>query len=265
MQGMRTTGMLHAGAWVSVVCLMILSLISGCAPKKEIVRQPAIEPHAGPVTIEILKQSIGFRDIKTIKALTDVRVYKSGEPGGSFSGVFGYKAPDLLKTAFFGPFGLTVLEMLVTPEIIQVYVPSKNLIYEMLSPGFSFSSFKHDSRFRYVMQEEEDVYALSAYDATDARTAPTMKYLFDKTYLLNRKIILYRSAEQAVTLSFENYNGAVPELTRLSFSNGTVMEVTFREPEFDTAIPDSYFGRIEHAGNDILPFQDLLRRFAPSQ
>jgi hypothetical protein len=57
----------------------------------------------------------------------------------------------------------------------------------------------------------------------------------------------------------------VPELIRLSFSNGTAMEVTFREPEFDTEIPDGFFSRIEHADNDVLPFQELLRRFAPNR
>ena len=261
---------LHAGARLlsvfSLICLFALLLLAaGCAPSKEAVRQPAVEPYTGPITIEILKQSIGFRDIKTIKALTDVRVFKKGEPAGSFSGVFGYRAPDSLKTAFFGPFGLTVMEMLVTPEVLQVFLPPKNIIYEMLSPGLTFSSVIHDSRFRYAMQEEGDFYALSAYNLADSGDGPAMKYLFDRTYLLNRRIIVYRSAEQAVTLSFENFNGIVPELARLSFSNGTAMEVTFREPEFDTEIPDGFFSKIEHADNNVLPFQELLKRFAPSR
>ncbi len=259
----------HAGrlwrlSFFSAISLFALVwVVAGCAPKKEIVRQPAIEPYTGAVTVEVLKQSIGFRDIRTIKALADVRVFKQGEPAGSFSGVFGYKAPDSLKTVFFGPLGLTVMEMLVTPEVLQVFVPSKNIIYEMLSPGLSFSSLMHDGRFRYVMQTEGDFYALSAYNAADPTDSPAMTYLFDKTYLLNRRIIIYRSAEQALTLSFENFNGIVPELTRLSFSNGTAMEVTFRESEFDTEIPDGFFRKIEHADNDVLPFQELLKRFAP--
>ncbi len=259
----------HAGglwrlSFFSAICLFaLLWVVAGCAPKKEIVRQPALEPYAGPVTIEILKQSVGFRNIQTIKALTDVRVFKQGEPAGSFSGVFGYKTPDSLKTVFFGPLGLTVMEMLLTPEVLQVFVPSRNIIYEMLSPALSFSSLLHDSRFRYEMQMEGDFYALSAYSAADAADGPAVTYLFDRTYLLNRRIIIYRSAEKALTLSFENFNGVVPELTRLSFSNGTAMEMTFREPEFDTEIPDGFFRKIEHGDNDVLPFQELLKRFAP--
>jgi hypothetical protein len=92
-----------------------------------------------------------------------------------------------------------------------------------------------------------------------------MKYLFDRTFLLNRKIIVYRSAEEAVTISFGNFNGKVPEQARLSFSNGTDMEITLQEPEYDTEIPGGYFSEIEHGDKQVLPFQELLKRFAPSR
>lgn len=248
-----------------VICVFAaLSLTAGCAPKKEIVRHPEIEPYTGQVTVEVLKRSIGFRDIRTIKALTDVRVFRNGEPSGSFSGVLGYKAPDDLKTAIFGPFGLTVMEMLVSREILQVHIPPRNTLYEMLSPGISLSSI-NDGRFLYVMQEEGDFHALYAYNTADTTEGPIMKYLFDRTYLLNRKIIVYRSAEEAVTILFGNFNGKVPEQARLSFSNGTDMEITLQEPEYDTEIPGGYFSEIEHGDKQVLPFQELLKRFAPSR
>jgi len=249
-----------------VICVFAaFSLTAGCTSKKEIVRHPEIEPYTGQVTVEVLKRSIGFRDIKTIKALTDVRVFKNGEPSGSFSGVLGYKAPDDLKTAIFGPFGLTVMEMLVSREILQVYIPPRNVLYEMLSPGISLASLKNDDRFLYVMQEEGDFHALYAYNAADTTEGPVMKYLFDRTYLLNRKIIVYRSAEEAVTITFGNFNGKVPEQTRLSFSNGTDMDIILQEPEYDTEIPGEYFSEIEHGDKQVLPFQELLKRFAPSR
>ena len=251
-------------ACVVICVLAALSLTAGCVPKKEIVRQPETEPYTGPVTVDVLKRSIGFRDIKTIKALTDVRVFRNGEPSGSYSGVLGYKAPDDLKTAIFGPFGLTVMEMLVSREILQVYIPPRNMLYEMLSPGISLSSFD-DARFLYVMREEGDFHALYAYNAADTTEGPVMKYLFDRTYLLNRKLIVYRSAEKAVTISFGNFAGKVPEQTRLSFSNGTEMEITLQEPEYDTEIPGEYFREIEHGDKQVLPFQELLKRFAPSR
>jgi hypothetical protein len=241
-----------------------MPLAPGCAPRKGVVRQSEAEPYTGPVTVEVLKRSIGFGDVKTIKALADVKVFRNGEPAGSFNGVLGYKAPDALKTSFFGPFGLTVMEMLVLREILQVYIPPRNTLYEMLSPGLSLSSL-HDERFRFMMQEEGDFHALYAYPAAGTTEGPVMKYLFDRTYLLNRKIIIYRSAEEAATITFGSFNGKVPEQARLSFGNGTDMEITLQESEYDTEIPDDYFREIEHGDNRVLPFQELLKRFAPSR
>ncbi|MBI5847244.1 MAG: hypothetical protein HZB31_04730 [Nitrospirae bacterium] len=246
-------------AWF-FVCLIACSITS-CAPK-ELVRQPGLEPYSGPVTVEVLTHSIGFRDTKTIKALTDVRIFKDGEPAGSFSGIFGYQAPDLLKTGFFGPFGITVMEFLIAHDMVQVYVPPKNILYEMRSPELSFSSLMN-GKFRYVMQEEGDSYVLLAYDSASDAAAPTMKYLFDKTYLLNRRIIIYREGEAVITIDFDGFNGKVPEKTKLSFGRGTEMHITLREPEYDTDIPSGYFKEIEHTDKQVLPFQDLLKRFDP--
>jgi len=234
---------------------------SSCAPK-ELVRQPELEPYSGPVTVEVLKKSIGFRDTKTIKALTDVRILKKGEPAGSFSGVFGYQAPDSLKTSVFGPFGITIMEFLFARDLLQVYLPSKDILYEMNSPDISFSSLTN-GRFRFTMQEEGDSYVLLAYESADIAAEPAMKYLFDKTYLLNRRIVVYKEGEEIITINFDGFNGKVPEKTALSFGNSTEMNITLQEPEYDTDIPSEYFKEIEHTDKKVLPFQDLLKRFDP--
>lgn len=239
--------------------IMITMLGSSCA-KKELIRQPGVEPYSGPVTIEVLKKSVGFRETKTIKALTDVRIFKDGEPVGSFSGVFGYQSPDSFKTALFGPLGITVMEFLIAQDMLQVYLPPRDILYEMRSPEISFSSLMN-GKFRYTMQEQGDDYVLFAYDSADV--APSMEYLFDRTYLLNRRIIVYKEGEKVVTVDFDSFNGRVPEKTRLSFSSGTEMEFTLQEPEYDTDIPSGYFKEIGHADKQVLPFQDLLKRFEP--
>ena len=242
------------------LCLVFL-LGSSCA-KREVVRQPELEPYAGPVTVEALKSSIGFRDVKTIKALADAEIYKNGEPAGSFSGVFGYKAPDSLKTSFFGPFGLTVMEVLITRDLLQVSLPSKNVLYQMNSPEISFSALVNLSG-RYEMQEEDDLYALYVYNNPDRSAGLVMKYLFDRTYLLNRRIIVYRDSTETVMIGFDRFNGKVPEKMKVSFNNGMDMEMELRESEYDTDIPDGYFAEIERLDKKILPLQELLRRFDP--
>ena len=249
------SGMILFGA-----CLVVL-LGSSCA-KREVVRQPELEPYTGPVTVEVLKKSIGFRDIKTIKALTAAEIYKNGEPVGSFSGVFGYQAPDSLRTSFFGPFGLTVMEVLITRELLQVSLPSKNILYQMQSPGISFSSLAN-GRVRYEMQEEDDLYALYAYNGTDRTAGLVIKHLFDRTYLLNRRIIVYQDGREAVMIGFDRFNGKVPEKMKVSFNNGMDMEMELREAEYDTDIPEAYFNEIEQQDKKILPLQELLRRFEP--
>lgn len=259
----------YAGARLSdilsvILVIVVLLLLTGCGVKKELVRQPQLEPYTGPVTVEVLKKSIGFRDTKTIKALTDVRVFKNNEPAGSFSGVFGYQAPDSLKSSFFGPFGITMMEFLIAKDMLQVYVPPKNMLYEMRSPGVSLSSLTN-GRFHYIMQEEGDSYVLLAYDSAEIASAPAMKYLFDKIYLLNRSIIVYKKGEKIVTIDFDGFNGKVPEKTKLSFGNSTEIHITLQEPENDTDIPSEYFSEIEHADKKVLPLQDLLKRFDPNR
>ncbi len=256
------------GSWLSrpalfgVVLVMVLG--SSCA-QKEFIRQPELEPYSGPVTVEVLRKSIGFRDTKTIKALTDVRIFKYNEPAGSFSGVFGYQAPESLKTSIFGPFGITIMEFLIAKDMLQVYVPPKNILYEMRSPEISFSSLMNNGKFRYTMQEEGDFYVLFAYDAVEDAAAPAMKYLFDRIYLLNRRIIVYKEGEAVITIDFDGFNGKVPEKTKLSFGNSTEMHIALQEPEYDTDIPTGYFKEVEHTDKKVLPFQDLLKRFDPSR
>jgi len=236
---------------------------SSCA-KKELVRQPELESYSGPVTVEVLRKSIGFRDTKTIKALTDVKIIRNGESAGSFSGVFGYQAPDFLKTSLFGPFGITIMEFLIAKDMLQVYLPPKNMLYEMRSPEISFSSLTN-GKFRYAMQEDGDSYVLLAYDSAEIAAAPAMKYFFDRIYLLNRRIIVYKEGEEVITIDFDGFNGKAPEKTKLSFGNGTEMNITLQEPEYDTDIPSGYFKEIEHTDKKVLPFQDLLKRFDPKR
>ncbi len=241
-------------------CLVIF-LVTSCAPK-ELVRQPELEPYSGPVTVEVLRKSSGFQDTKTIKALTDVRIFKDNEPAGSFSGVFGYQAPDSMKTSVFGPFGITIMEFLIVKDMLQVYVPPKNILYEMNSQEISFSSLTK-GRFRFTMLEDGDFYVLLAYDSAEIDAVPVMKYLFDRRYLLNRQIIVYKEGDEIITIDFDGFNGKVPEKIKLLFSNGTEMHITLREQEYDTDIPSGYFKEIEHTDKKVLPFQDILKRFDP--
>lgn len=244
------------------LALVLCLVIAACAPKQAL-RIPAVPPHEGPVTTDLLRRSVGFRQVQTLKALTDVKVFRNGEPAGTFSGVLGYKAPGSLKTGFFGPFGLTVMEMLVAKDLLQVAIPSRSTLYEWQSPDLAFLDLP-DGRFSYRMEEDGDYYILAAFDAeqTDLLRA---RYLFDRTYLLNRSIRFYREGREFARVDFEAFNGPVPERTKVTLPKASGFELQLREPELDTEIPDDYFRPIGRGDMRVQPIQDLFRRFEPSR
>ena len=260
--GFSETGM-HCCLRRLVVSLLLMSMILplSCA-KRQVARKAEPELYTGPVTIEVLKQSVGFRDVRSIKSLVDVKIFNNGETAGSLSGVFGYKSPGNTRVSLFGPFGLTVTELLITETILQMHVPSKALLYEGESTGISFSSLL-DDRFMYTKEEEGKELRLYVFREQEGNHGLFAKYIFDKKNLLNRKIYFYRDGHEIAELNFNNYNGRVPEQTIITFQNGSSIQITLIEPEYDAEIPDKYFRQIPHKDNKILPFQDLFNRFAP--
>lgn len=242
------------------VCLVAF-LGTACAPK-EVVRRAEIGPYEGPVTVEILKGSVGFGEVKSIKALADVTISKRGETQGSLNGVLGYKAPGKMRINLFGPFGLTVTEILMTEALLQLYVPPRNTLYEWKSPEVTFTGLRN-SGFRYEIGEEGDMYILRAYKSDALSTDVAAKYFFDRTYLLNRSIRFYKDGTEVLRAEFNDFNNRIPERTKVSFSNGLLMEISMEEPEFDADIPDEYFKVIEHGDKQIKPFQEVFKRFAP--
>jgi hypothetical protein len=207
---------------------------------------------------------VGFGNVKSIKALAAVSIFKKGEPEGSLNGVLGYKAPGKMRVNLFGPFGLTVTEMLISGELFQLSVPPKNVLYEWNSPEVSFTGLMN-SRFRYEMAEENDMYVLLAYKKDEVNPDIAAKYYFDRAYLLNRSMSFYKDGAEVVKAEFEDFNGRIPERTRLNFPNGLSLDISLEEPEFDSDIPDEYFRSIEHGDKKVKSFQEIFRRFAPSR
>ncbi len=246
-----------------VSLILFCCLIFSCV-KKEEIKRTEIVPYSGPVTVEALRQSIVFRNVKSIKALSEVTVYKRGEPAGSFSGVFGYKSPGYMRTSLFGPFGLTAMDLLVSKDLIQMYIPHRDTLYEWKSPEVSFNALL-DSGFRYSMDEDEDAFLLYAYRYENSEPELATKYIFDRTYLINRSVIFYKDGMDFIKIDFTGFNGRIPERIRVLFHNGMAMDFLLREPEFDTDISDDYFVTIDHADKKVRPFQEILKRFDPNR
>jgi outer membrane lipoprotein-sorting protein len=253
---------MHSKTVLFVVLILSLALFS-CV-KKEALRSTEIGPYQGPVTVDSLKQSIGFGNVRSLKALTEVSISKQGEKKGDMNGIFAYKAPGKMRINLFGPFGLTLTEIVISGELLQLSVPSKNTLYEWNSPEVSFSGLLNSS-FRYEMGVEGDGYVLLAYKSDELNSDVAAKYFFDRIYLLNRAIYFYKDGSEVVRAEFNDYNGRVPERTRLTLSNGLVLDIALQEPEFGVDIPDKYFRAIEHGDKKIKSFQEIFKHYAPGQ
>ena len=239
------------------MAVLSLSLFS-CAPK-EVLRRTEPAPYEGMITVEALKQSVGFGNVRSIKALAEVTVYKKGGNKGSMNGVFAYKAPRKMRIDLFGPFGLTVTELLISGDLLQVTVPQKNILYEGNAPEVSFTGLMKRG-FRYEMGEEGDMHVLFAYLADGQNNDVAAKYYFDRTFLLNRAMSLYKNGSEVIKTEFDDFNGRVPERIKIMLSGGLVMDIALQESEFDSDIPDEYFKAIEHGDKKIKSFEELLKR-----
>jgi outer membrane lipoprotein-sorting protein len=239
-----------------VIAVLCLSL-SSCAPK-EVLRHAGPAPYEGAVTVEALKQSVGFGNVRSIKALAEVTIYKQGKNEVSMNGGFGYEAPRKMRLDLFGPFGLTVTELLISGDLLQILVPQKNILYEWNAPEVSFTGLMKGG-FRYEMADEGDMHVLFAYSTDGQNNEVAAKYYFDRTYLLNRAMSLYEDGSEVIRAEFGDFNGRVPEKIKITLSSGLVMDMALQETEFDSDIPEEYFKTIEHGDKQIKSFEELLQ------
>jgi hypothetical protein len=121
------------------------------------------------------------------------------------------------------------------------------------------------SRFRYEMGAEADGYVLLAYKPDGLNSDVAAKYFFDRIYLLNRAICVYKDGSEVVRAEFNDYNGRVPQQMRFSLSNGLVLDIALQEPEFGADIPDKYFRGLEHGDKKIKSFQEIFKHYDPGQ
>ena len=242
--------------------VVVISLALFSCAKKEALRRTEIAPYQGTVTVGSLTQSIGFGNVSSVKALAEVSIARQGEYEGSLNGVFAYKAPGKIRLTLFGPFGLTMSDMVLSGELLQLFVPSKNTLYEWNSPEVGFSGLLNN-RFRYEMGTEDDNYVLFAYKAGGPNADVAAKYFFDRVYLLNREICFYKDGSEFIKAELNDYNGRVPGRTKLTLSNGLVLEIALQEPEIGADIPDGYFSGIAHGDKKIKSFHELLKHYTP--
>lgn len=248
----QSLNLFRNAACVAAVCFLLIS----CA-KPQIVRDEEAEPFAGPVTLELLKQSVGFGDEAGIKSPVRVKVFNEGNVVGNFNGVLAYKKPSLMRVSLFGPFGLTLLDLIASRDVFQAFVPNENILYEWENPNIMFS-IPPDGPFIYDMFETDDMILLEMFLREGNEPEHIAAFYFDRAYVLNRAMVFYKGSARIMHLSFGAFTGRIPSRISMFFPTGASIEIIMDDLRTGVDIPDDYFRPLDHRNKIIRPFEETL-------
>jgi len=236
--------------------LLVLSCAGTVKPPESPGEPAAADVYRGPVDLKILKDSVAFRHIESLRSQVGVTVYKDGgREEGSFKGIFAYKSPGMIRLRLLSPLGVTAMDMLVANGLLQVYIPHNGTLYEGEAPLLNMP----EDAF-YGMEVEKESYVLYAFKpSSGVRSGKVMqiagKFTFHPLTLWNTGISVYKEGRRYVSLLLGDYAGRVPHFIRFSFPNGFVMEMALENPSVDEEVPGSYFDPISSRGKEVLPIE----------
>jgi hypothetical protein len=237
----------------AVFVLAVFSGMSSCV-ERQAVLPPEMPQYRGQVDVDVLRDALAFKGVRSIKSEVDVAVYRKGDRLGRFKGIFAFRSPGSLRLRLLSPMGLTAMEVVMSGEFLQVHLSGKNALYEGKAPPFSMPA----NAF-YGMEKEEGSYILYAFRPTGGVMTLTGKYSFDSGTLRNTGVTLYNDGRRYMGMLLGDVSSrGAPEFLRLSFFNGFVMEMTLKKPEVDAEVPDKYFTPIKRGGKSVYPIDLLL-------
>jgi hypothetical protein len=218
--------------------------------------EPAIE---GPVTVERLRDALLYNRIRSIRSEVDVRVRKDGKKKGSFKGAFLYGSPGSIRLRLYDPFGETVMDMVKSGSMMQVYLPTSNTLFEGRTPPLGLPP---DALFG--MEEYEDSYVLYVFrPGSDAPGRDIMelasKYYFSRRTLRNTRMVIYANGGRFMEISLEAYSGRAPGRMELSFFNGFSLILDLKEPSVDSGLSREFFAPMPHNGKYVQPLHPLFK------
>jgi hypothetical protein len=234
---------------LSVLCI----LLSSCAKEHAVGPIGPELPFRGPVTIQALRDNLLFNTVSAIRSEVRARVFKDNKNLGRFSGVILFRSPGHMRLRIFDLFGSTVMDMVSDPELMQISIPAKGLLYEGET-----SMFGAPPKAKYSMENGEDHHVLYAFKNSDSGIERLGKYSFDPLTLRNTGMTSYLNGMEFMTAGFDRFSGPVPMFISISFFNGFVIEMTLDEPELNGDIPDGNFSPVPAHGNSLLPLESLL-------
>jgi len=236
-----------------IIGFILLGVFS-CAKRPALVPGDVLPPVSpGSVTVDMLKDSIAFKGMRSLKSEVSVRVTREGEGLGSYMGIFAYRAPGLMRLRLLSPLGITAMDVMVNDGMAQLYVPREKTIYEGRLP-----SLGPPRNALFGMEFERDAYVLYAFKPGMEAMEIAGKYSFDPSTLQNTGVSLYSGGSRFIGAVLGEYEGNLPRYMRLSLDNDFVMEIAFKNPEAGAEVPEKYFSPIEAGDKRVLPLSRLL-------
>ncbi|MGE5892801.1 MAG: DUF4292 domain-containing protein [bacterium] len=239
---------------------LVSALILSCAPRAVI--PPPLPPEG--ITSAYLIEKISYDRIDTLSAALKIRVYREEESFAYVTGALNYRRPNLLASSLFGPFGVTVMRMLITEDTVGIYLPDKDALY---TGSLQIPSLLPDSQtlkgLRSDVIESNDDYILAFYSGGSGESVMAGRYFFNKKTLETHLIEKYNGNRVLFKIMIEE-TGPENVPSRFSILAGDKrFAVALENIRINAAIPEAAFSALE--SDRVLPLQELLRSLAPRQ
>ncbi|MEK6692072.1 MAG: hypothetical protein AABY44_01440 [Nitrospirota bacterium] len=237
------------------------------------------------VTAENLKGIITESAFKAAKTTFDISIYKNDEPRGEFQGVSAFKAPDRFTFKIFGPLGLTIFDAIGTDNILQLYIPSNDELYQGNLPQDTWLIFGIlDNSCQYAMEETAEGYILYLLKAETRNekqetriinnsslvTEPALslskghsslskedslsiraKFYFDKKELKHRRIDILQDGRTQFRVEINEFRHNFPLHMTFYFPSGITIVIKNKEIKLDEIPSEELFFLKDTEGREV--------------
>lgn len=234
--------------WLKISTFLLLALFSGHAYSAEELINPAT-----------LKGIIIKSAIKTSKTTFNLSIYKDGESRGEFQGISAFKAPESITFKLLNPFGLTIFDLIGNDNILQIYIPSSDELYQGNLPRDLWLIFGIlEDRFHYVMEEIEDYYILYLLNSEGDSLSIKAKFFFDKLRLKQRRIDILKNGKSNFRVEIDEFMDNFPLQITLYFHSGISITIKHKEVKTDEIPSKELFSLKDTRGREVKELERIL-------
>ncbi len=231
---------------VAALCIALFA----CAAKPAAVRPEAELPaYTGEVTLDALRSNEFIHLYNSVRAEVKGTVtFPDGSRNG-FDGVFFFKAPDSLRIRLYGPFGVTVADILNSRGEFELQDPVHRKLY---TGGSLLEDAPNDIAPR-IMRGGDIIDLVSYARLEDGTVKPRSVYMFEARTLRNAGLSLYVEGHPFVQIGFDKFDGRMPGRVVLDIVRGPEMDFRLIDPELNVELPENAFKPVSRKDYEVLP------------